>query len=241
MQTNLLLGTLPRQEHERLQPFLKHVELKSSFVLIEPNEPIKHVYFPDTFVSSTLQALNNGDTVEAGLMGVEGLVGIQLWLRERSTPSRTIVQVPGEARRMSAEDFIREVRDNPPSALNTLIARYTHAFLVMTSQTAACNRLHEVDVRLCRWLKMTHNRVGRDEFPLRQEFVAQMLGVSRPTVSIAAKTLQKAGLIDYSRGNMRIMDADGLRSGACECYNIMEKQIAHIFDEEWAKRVGARE
>jgi hypothetical protein len=155
------------------------------------------------------------------------MVGIQLWLHERQTPSKTLVQVSGSAQRMDAEDFIREVMETD-SPLNGFVARYTHAFLVMTSQVAACNRLHEIGPRLCRWLKMIHNRVDRDEFELRQEFIAQMLGVHRPSVSIAAKLLQQAGLIDYSRGQMRILDPEGLEKGACECYSLIEGQIARL-------------
>jgi CRP-like cAMP-binding protein len=132
---------------------------------------------------------------------------------------------------MNAVDFLREVRDNE-SPLNDLCAKYAHAFLVMTSQTAACNRLHPVNERLCRWLTLVHNRVRRDEFPLRQEFVAQMLGVHRPTVSTAANMLQQAGLVRYSRGNLRVLDAEGLRNGSCECLEIIENQFAKI-SPEW--------
>jgi CRP-like cAMP-binding protein len=133
---------------------------------------------------------------------------------------------------MEADDFIREVM-NKPSPLNELIARYTHAFLTLTSQTAACNRLHPIDERLCRWLKMTHDRVRRNEFMMRQEFMALMLGVHRPTVSTAANMLQKAGFIRYNRGHMEILDAEGLRQGTCECYEIMNTQFDKIFDRPW--------
>jgi CRP-like cAMP-binding protein len=227
MPENLLLASLPENERKRLEPFLRRMDLQDRMVLISPEEPIQYVYFPETCVSSTLQELSDGSTVEAGLMGVEGMVGIQLWLHERQTPSKTLVQVSGSAQRMDAEDFIREVMETD-SPLNGFVARYTHAFLVMTSQVAACNRLHEIGPRLCRWLKMIHNRVDRDEFELRQEFIAQMLGVHRPSVSIAAKLLQQAGLIDYSRGQMRILDPEGLEKGACECYSLIEGQIARL-------------
>jgi CRP-like cAMP-binding protein len=227
MPENLLLASLPEKERKRLEPFLRSADLQDGMVLISPEEPIEHVYFPETCVTSTLQELSNGSTVEAGLMGVEGMVGIQLWLHERQTPSKTLVQVSGRVRRMDAEDFIREVMETN-SPLNGLVARYTHAFLVMTSQVAACNRLHEVEPRLCRWLKMIHNRVDRDEFGLRQDFIAEMLGVHRPTVSIAAKSLQKAGFIDYTRGQMRILDPKGLEKAACECYSLIERQVARL-------------
>ena len=173
--------------------------------------------------------MNDGASVETGLMGVEGFVGVQLWLRARTTTTRTLVQVAGRAHSMRASDFIRHVRDSD-SVLNNLCAKYVHAFLVMTSQTAACNWLHPINERLCRWLKLVHNRLRRDEFPIRQEFMALMLGVHRPTVSTAANMLQQAGLISYSRGQMRVLDADGLTNGSCECLEIIERQFSKVFE-----------
>lgn len=226
---NLLLAALSDAERKRLSPYLEPVAMEYQRVLIEPNQPITDIYFPYDAIISTVQEMSDGDTVETGLMGIEGFVGVQLWLRSPTTPTRTLVQVPGSGHHMRATDFIRHVRDTD-SPLNDLCAQFAHAFLVMTSQTAACNRLHPVNERLCRWLKLVHNRVRRDEFPLRQEFVAQMLGVHRPTVSTAANMLQQAGLIKYSRGEMRILDEEGLRNGSCECLEIVEKQFAQIFD-----------
>lgn len=176
----------------RLAPYLKEVVLDFRQVLIEPNQPITDIYLPYDAITSTIQEMSDGDSVETGLMGVEGFVGVQLWLHAPTTPTTTLVQVPGRAHHMSAADFLRHVRDTD-SPLNDLCAKYAHAFLIMTSQTAACNRLHPINERLCRWLKLVHNRVGRDEFPIRQEFIAQMLGVRRPTVSTAANMLQQAG------------------------------------------------
>jgi Crp-like helix-turn-helix domain len=149
-----------------------------------------------------------------------------------STPTLTIIQAEGYGHRMSAKDFVREVRDRP-SPLNDLIARYTHAFLIMTSAMAACNRLHTLDQRMCRWLKLVHNRTRRDEFQIRHEFLAQMLGVHRPSVSTAANMLQKAGLITYTRGRMTVLDPEGLVEGACACYELMEREMDRIFDLPW--------
>jgi CRP-like cAMP-binding protein len=222
---NLLLAALPETERERLAPYLQRVTLEFQQVLIHPNEEIKDIYFPSDAITSTVQEMSDGDTVETGLMGFEGFVGVQLWLRSPTTPTRTLVQVAGRAYHMRASDFIRHVRD-ANSPLNELCAKYAHAFLVMTSQTAACNRLHPINERLCRWLKLVHNRVRRDEFSLRQEFVAQMLGVHRPTVSTAANMLQQAGLIKYSRGQMQVLDEEVLRNGSCECLGVIEKQFA---------------
>jgi len=225
-----LLASLPDAERERLAPYLEEVVLDFRQVLIEPNKEITTVYFPYDAITSTIQEMFDGDAVETGLMGVEGLVGLQVWLHTRTTPTRTFVQVAGKAQQMLASDFIRHVRETD-SPLNELCAKYVHAFLNMTSQTAACNRLHPVNERLCRWLKLVHNRVRRDEFQMRQEFMALMLGVHRPTVSTAARMLQQAGLISYSRGQMRILDADGLRNGSCECLELIEKQFNQIFEQ----------
>lgn len=161
---NLLLAALPQRERDRLDPFLEWGDEELKEVLIEPDEPITHVFFPYTAVTSTIQEYPDGSTIETGLMGVEGLIGIQLWLQMPSTPTRTIIQVAGQGHRMTANDFIREIRDNAASPLNPLIARYTHAFLSMTSIVAACNRLHPLEQRMCRWLLLTYNRIRRHEF-----------------------------------------------------------------------------
>ena len=161
------------------------------------------------------------------------MVGVQLWLHTSTAPTRTFVQIPGYVYRMKAADFIREVRDRANSPLNALLARYISAFLNFTSVAVACNRLHPLDQRLCRWLKLAHNRARRDEFPLRQQFIAQMLGVQRPTVSTTAHMLQQAGLISYARGQMKILDPEGLADGACECYAIMENEMDGVFERPW--------
>ena len=235
---NMLLASLPAAERERLAAYLQPVVLEFQQVLIEPNKPITDIYFPYDAITSTIQEMNDGDSVETGLMGVEGFIGVQLWLHAPTTPTRTLVQVPGRSHHMSAADFIRHVRDTD-SPLNELCAKYTHAFLTMTSQTAACNRLHPVNERLCRWLKLVHNRLGRDEFPIRQEFIAMMLGVHRPTVSTAASMLQQAGLISYSRGQLRVLDAEGLRNGSCECLEVIEREFEKVFTGlAWSRTQG---
>jgi CRP-like cAMP-binding protein len=235
----LLLALLPEEERNRLDPFLTRVELAVGDDITIPGEPIENLYFPIDALSSTVHEMSDGSTVETGLMGIEGLVGVQVWLRQATTPAHTLIQVPGTALKMSSATFIREVRDNPSSPLNDLIARYVHAFLVLTSLVAACNRLHSVDERLCRWLSMVHNRRRSNEFPLRQEFLAQMLGVHRPTVSTAAHILQEAGLIQYRYGRMSILNPNGLEEGACECYQIMEGEFDKVFDHTWRQTTGA--
>lgn len=237
---NLLLAALPAAERERLDPFLHRVEMQAGQPITEPDQRIENLYFPYDAVTSTVQEMSDGTSIETGLMGIEGLAGVQVWLRQHSTAATTFVQVPGSAHRMSTEDFIREVRDRP-SPLNDLIAGYVHAFLVLTSMTAACNRLHSLDQRLCRWLRMTYNRARRTEFPMRHEFLAQMLGVHRPTLSTTASVLQRAGLISYRYGKLTILQPDGLIEGACECYDLMEAQFDKIFDQPWREKAGLQE
>lgn len=238
LRDNLLLYKLSGEERARIGAFLKLVELKAGDELIGSNEPILNVYFPVNMVSSTLQELSDGSSIEVGLMGVEGLIGIQLWLMQRTTPSHTIAQIGGLAYKMSAEVFIREVMETG-SSLNPLIASYIHAFLNMTAQTSACNRMHEVATRLAKWLSLVYDRVLVTDFTLRQEFLAEMLGVHRPSVTIAASTLQKAGLISYRRGNIHIEDPIALRGSACECYGIIESQFDALYGRDWRQRTQA--
>jgi hypothetical protein len=233
---NLLLAALPRDERERLDPFIHRVDLETGTPITAPDEAIRELYFPFDAVTSTVQKMSDGSTIETGLTGIEGLAGVQVWLRQRTTASTTFVQIPGMAHRISTEDFIREVRDRV-SPLNDLIASYVHAFLVLTSMTAACNRLHSIDQRLCRWLRMTYNRARRREFPIRHKFLAEMLGVHRPTVSTAASMLQQAGFISYRYGKLTILDPEGLAGSACECYPLMEAQFDKIFDQPWRHAV----
>lgn len=237
---NLLLAALPEAERDRLDPFLERVEMPAGQPITEPDQPIENLYFPYDAVTSTTQEMSDGTSIETGLMGIEGLAGVQVWLGQRTTPAMTFVQVPGTGHRITTEDFIREVRDKP-SPLNNLIRSYVHAFLVLTSMVAACNRLHPVDQRLCRWLRMTYNRARRKEYPMRHEFLAQMLGVHRPTLSTAASMLQRAGLINYRYGKLTIIDPEGLTQGACECYGLMERQFDSIFDQPWREKAQSQQ
>jgi CRP-like cAMP-binding protein len=229
---NLLLAALPREERDRLRPFMPLVELDADYTLITPGQPIRDIYFPVDLVTSTIQELSDGSVVETGLMGAEGMIGIQFWLQGRTTSSRTLVQIAGSAFHMESGVFKREVMDKN-SPLNRWVAAYIHAFLNMTGQTAACNRLHELETRLARWLSLIYNRVRKTQFPMRQDFLAQMLGVHRPSVTIAASTLQKAGLISYKRGQISITNPPALRDASCECYAIIEAQFDGLFGPSW--------
>lgn len=227
---NLLMRALPAEERARLEPYFEPVEIKLKESLTEPEQPITHVYFPIDCVVSIVQTMLDGSSVESGIIGREGFVGLQAWLGQTNASVRSFVQAPGHAYRMKREVFVREVvKANSP--WNGGLASYVDAYLTLTSITAACNRIHHVNKRLCRWLKMTQNRVASDSFPMRQEFLAYMLGVHRPSVSIAATALKKAGLIRYERGTLTVLDSAGLTDGCCECY----EQIESYFERALAQ------
>ena len=236
MKKNLLLSNIPAGERRRVERFLEPASVELREVLQEEDKPITHVYFPLDFVGSTVIEMQDGEVVEVGVTGNEGLVGIQLFLGEETTNTTTFAQIPGEGLRMKAGDFKEQVMDRG-GPLHDLLHRYTHAFVAQIWQTAACNRLHPLDQRLCRWVLMMHNRVQRDEFPITQEFIGQMLGVRRPTVSTTANILMQAGLIGYSRGRMKVLDRGGLEDGSCECYRSIVGQFDRIYGETWPPRV----
>lgn len=230
MQKNRLLTTLPQQEYDRLKPFFEDVHLKLREPLLEINQPIRYVYFPDDAVTSTVVETLDGGTIEVGLMGVEGMVGLSLLLGTEISNTTVFAQIPGRATRMKAADFIEEVREKR-GVLFKLLQRYTNAFMGMIAQVAACNNQHSLEERMCRWILLTHDRVQKDEFILTQEFLSQMLGVRRPSVSVVASTLQHAGMIRYSRGNVTIIDRKGLEASTCECYGLIVATMDDIFKD----------
>lgn len=224
---NRLLSTLPKRECARLLTHLEPVSLKSETVLYDSGQRIRDVYFPIDAVVSLITSAQQGEgAVEVAMAGNEGIVGLPLFLGADSTPGRAVVQVSGDALRMRAGVFKEEIHAAGP--LHDLLMRYTHALMSMISQTAACNGLHPVDGRLCRWLLMVHDRVGKDEFKIYQHFISDMLGVKRQTVSVTANMLQKAGLISYSRGSMKILDRRGLEDGVCKCYFVIKEQFGRL-------------
>jgi CRP-like cAMP-binding protein len=166
--------------------------------------------------------MRDGLAVEVGTIGNEGMVGTPVLLGADLSPTRAFAQVPGEALRMRTVLFKEEMQNGGP--LPDLVRRYTQAMVNQISQSVACNHLHSVGQRMCRWLLMTHDWVGADEFPLTHEFLAQMLGVRRPSVSVVAGILQKAGLIRYHRGRITVLDRKGLEAASCECYEVVRKE-----------------
>ena len=224
---NQLLAVLPQEEYERLNAYLETVFLKLKQNLYLPNEPIEYIYFVNSGVASLLNLMEDGTAVEVATIGNEGMVGLPVFLGADRIPGQAMVQIPGDALRMKADVFKDKV--TPGSPLHDLLQRYTQTLFNQIAQSAACNRLHSVEERMCRWLLMTQDRVGQNAFVLTQEFLSQMLGVRRPTVSIAASILQKAGLIRYSRGNITILDREGLENASCECYKIIQADFERLF------------
>lgn len=218
---NRLLAELPPDEYRRLMPYLEEYDSPHHEVYYQPNEPISHVYFPLSGVASLLTLDESGTGVEVATVGNEGMVGIPVFLTQDTTPGKALMQVPGAVLRMPVADFRREVVDVLGSCLQVLLQRYTHALMVQMAQGVACNRLHTIEQRAARWLLTTRDRVGGPTYPLTQEFLAQMLGVRRASVSEVASELQSLGLITYTRGIMTIRDSTGLEARACVCYRIV--------------------
>ncbi len=223
---NRLLAVLPRREYDRLRPNLERFSLALRDILHEANGPIAHVVFPLSGVISLVLVMEDGLGLEVGTVGNEGMVGIPLFLGSDRSPMRAICRIPGEAVRMGAAAFRQEMRRAGP--LYGLVQRATQTVLHQLAQSTACNHRHSVEQRMCRWLLMSHDRVGADDFPLTQEFLAQMLGVRRPTVTAVAGTLQKAGLISYHRGRMTVLDRRGLEAAYCECYRAVRRELDRL-------------
>lgn len=223
---NRLLRGLPAPEWEQLQPHLEAVPFALKEVFYEPNQPIAAVQFITRGVASLLNILDNGEAVEVSTIGHEGMVGLPLFLGVPTTPGRALMQVPGEGLRISAEAFTREVHVG--TVLHARLHRYTQALMIQMAQSLACNRLHSLEQRCCRWLLMTQDRAGSNGFALTQEFLAQMLGVRRAGVSEVASGLQKQGLIQYRRGQITVLDRAGLETCACTCYQIISAEYDRL-------------
>jgi CRP-like cAMP-binding protein len=224
---NRLLMAMPRATQSRLAARMSIVTPKIRDVLVQAGDVMPYIYFPLGGIMSILAVTDDGDAVEISTVGSEGMVGVPVFLGSTTSPSRAVQQAVGAAWRMTAKDFLKEAdRDK---ALSTILRRYTYTFFVQVSQSAACNRLHEANERMSRWLLMCHDRVGADEFPITHEFLAQMLGVRRATVTVIAGMLQKAGIVRYSRGIVSIVDREKLEEASCECYRIINAEYDRLF------------
>jgi len=219
---NHILSSLPDEEFERLRPKLHEVSLKLADVVFQPEEPIESVYFVNSGIVSWLATLEDGNTVEAGVIGREGLAGVAVLLGAKSTPNQAIIQAEVSASRIASKDLMAEFRRN--GELNRRILRFVHSMFTQVAQTAACNRLHTLDQRLARWLLMSHDRIAGDAFSMTQDFLSRMLGVRRAGVSVAANSLKQKGLIDYRRGDIHVLNREGLEAASCECYEIVTQE-----------------
>jgi CRP-like cAMP-binding protein len=221
----ILLSLAPRERDELLST-LEFMRLKVHQVLYEPGETMKSGYFINSGMFSVLNVMPDGKSVEVGLIGREGFSGLPLIAGFRTSNNRTVVQADATAFRVSADSLRPALRQH--SQLERSLQRYSQCFALQVAQVATCNRIHEVNERLARWLLMTQDRVGSSCLPLTQDFMAQMLGTRRSSVTVAAGTLQEAGLIAYTRGSVTILDRDSLEEAACDCYGQLREQI-----EQW--------
>jgi CRP-like cAMP-binding protein len=219
---NKILAALPAGEYRRLADKLEPFDLKLGSTIYEPDENIKQVYFPESGIISFLTAIEQRSTLEVGLVGNEGMVGLSAFLGITKSPNNAVVRAEGIAWRMSAADFLKECREN--TLLLRIVHRYTHLLLTQLSLVGACNRFHSIAKRLTCWLLMTSDRLGTDKFHLTQQFISNMLGVRREAVALAAAGLQENQLISYSRGNLAILNRAGLEEFACRCYAIMKEE-----------------
>ena len=224
---NQLLAALPAGEQERLLPALERVPLTVGDVLYSPDDSIRYIYFPNHGVVSIINTLGSRLSIEVGMVGREGIVGVPLFLGVDRAINQAVVQVPGDALRMAAEAFRDTAKRDGP--FHDLLHLYTHALLTQMSLSIACNRFHNVEKRFARWLLVIHDRVDAGEFLLTQEYISRMLGAHRPHVTTAARALQRAGLINYSRGKIAILNRQGLEKASCGCYRDGKEKFDGLF------------
>ncbi|MDQ3473853.1 MAG: Crp/Fnr family transcriptional regulator [Acidobacteriota bacterium] len=231
--SNRLLAALPSEEYERLLAGLQQVSFSLGEVVYEFGGHLDYVYFPTTAIVSLLYTMENGSSAEMGLTGNDGVVGIALFMGGGTMPNRAVVQSAGEAFRMKAkllqDEFARGGK------FQYLLLRYTQALITQISQTAVCNRLHAVDQQLCRWLLLSHDRVNADELIMTQELIADMLGVRREGVTVAAGRLQDDGAISYVRGHIKILNRAKLEEKVCECYRVVKNEFDRLLGSDLAQ------
>ena len=223
---NHLLAALPAPAYARLLPDLEPIAMPLGWVVYESGGHMGYVYFPTTSIVSLLYVIESGASAEIAIAGNEGLVGISLFMGGESTPSRAVVQSAGEGYRVKASILKREFALG--GELQHLSLRYTQALITQMAQTAVCNRHHSLDQQLCRWLLLSMDRLPGNELKMTQELIANMLGVRREGVTVAAGDLQAAGLIHYSRGHIIILDRAGLEQRVCECYAVVKKEFDRL-------------
>jgi CRP-like cAMP-binding protein len=227
---NRLLATLPADEYARIAAHLTPVRMKARQVLHRQGAPIRDVYFPSGGACSLMKVMQDGRSAEIATVGSEGIIGAGVFFGDEVSTAEALVQVAdGGACSMPVDAFLQEMGRR--NAFYNVVIRYTQALTTQIMQTTVCNGLHSAEQRCCRWLLTTHDRVGVDEFVLTQQFLAMMLGVRRPTVTLIAAKLQLAGLIHYRRGHVTIADRAGLEQAACECYGTVTANFARLLPE----------
>jgi CRP-like cAMP-binding protein len=236
---NRLLASLPSDSFERLRPHLQLVQMPLGQILHQQHVPFEHVFFPTTSAVSLVSVLKDGASAEIGLIGNEGMVGTSLLMGGGDAACQAVVQSVGEGYRLKAA-LLRVEFERSPEVLGLLL-RYVQALMIQTSQTAVCNRHHSVDQQLCRWLLLTLDRVTTNRVSMTQELIAQMLGVRREGVTAAAGKLQEAGLIQYSRGTITVIDRNGLASRSCECYETVKFETDRLVPMPTAQRLANAE
>jgi CRP-like cAMP-binding protein len=230
--SNQLLAALPGEELPRWRAQLELVEFPLGLGLYESGSPLSHVYFPSTAIVSLLYVTGSGGSAEIAMVGNEGVVGISLFMGGETTPNRAVVQSAGLGYRLKAEAIKAEFNRSAP--VMHLLLRYTQALITQMAQTAVCNRHHSVDQQLCRWLLMSLDRLQGNELATTQELIANMLGVRREGVTEAALKLQRAGLISYARGHVKVLDRPGLERRTCECYAVVTTEYARLLPKRAA-------
>jgi CRP-like cAMP-binding protein len=223
---NRLLNKLADEHFKPLLPHLEKTHLKSKEVIYERGQPFSYVHFPCDSALSNLIYLEDGTAVEVGTVGNEGFSSVELLVNASLAVETCLCQIEGKSLRMKVADFQKELSNRTP--LRHLAECYLQAYLAQVSQSVACNRMHTIEARFARWLLVTHDRVRGEEFYLTQEFVAEMLGVHRPSVSLIAGAFQNAGIIQYRRGHMKILDRAALEETSCECYEAVTSQFKRL-------------
>ncbi len=226
---NHLLAALPGDEYARLFPHLERVPMPLGEVLYESGAQMRHVYFATTSIVSLLCVMEDGASAEIAVVGNEGIVGVSLFMGGETTPSRAVVQSAGHAYRLKGPLLKDEFYRAGP--MQRLLLRYTQALLTQMAQTAVCNRHHSLDQQLCRWLLLSLDRLPSNELIMTQELIANMLGVRREGVTEAAGHVQKAGLIEYHRGRITVLDRPGLEARSCECYAVVKNEYERLLPE----------
>ena len=227
-----MLSVLPEEECSRIFPYLEPVYLELGDVLYESGSQLRSVYFPTTAIVSLLSLMENGSSAEIAIVGYEGIVGIALFMGGETMASRAVVQSAGTAFRLNGS--LLKLEFNRAGPFQHLLLRYTMAFIAQMAQTAVCNRHHSIDQQLCRWLLLSLDRLPSNELSMTQELIANMLGVRREGVTEAAGKLQRAGLIEYNRGRITVLNRPGLEARVCECYAVVRDEFARLLPDKIA-------